>query len=88
LKIGRVSTLFQEVRDAVISEEVPLETALRVITQNPASILKLTQKGIVAEGKDADLVLLNKVDFTIHTVIALGKVMVESGVATVKGTFE
>jgi beta-aspartyl-dipeptidase (metallo-type) len=88
LKIGRVSTLFQEVRDAVISEEVPLETALRVITQNPASILKLTQKGIVAEGKDADLVLLNKVDFTIHTVIALGKVMVENGVATVKGTFE
>lgn len=88
LKIGRVSTLFQEVRDAVISEEVPLETALRVITQNPASILKLTQKGIVAEGKDADLVLLNKADFTIHTVIALGKVIVESGVAIVKGTFE
>jgi beta-aspartyl-dipeptidase (metallo-type) len=88
LKIGRVSTLFQEVRDAVISEEVPLETALRVITQNPASILKLTQKGIVAEGKDADLVLINKVDFTIHTVIALGKAMVENGVATVKGTFE
>jgi beta-aspartyl-dipeptidase (metallo-type) len=88
LKIGKVSTLYQEVREAIMSEGVPPETALRVITQNPASILKLTQKGTVQEGKDADLVLLNKADFTIHTVIALGKVMVENGTAVRKGTFE
>lgn len=88
LKIGKVSTLYQEVRDAIMSEGVPPETALRVITQNPASILKLTQKGTIQEGKDADLVLLNKADFTIHTVIALGKVMVENGSAVRKGTFE
>ncbi|MDP4155315.1 MAG: beta-aspartyl-peptidase [Bacillota bacterium] len=88
LKIGKVSTLYQEVRDAIMSEGVPPETALRVITQNPASILKLTQKGTIQEGKDADLVLLNKADFTIHTVIALGKVMVENGTAVRKGTFE
>jgi beta-aspartyl-dipeptidase (metallo-type) len=88
LKIGKVSTLYQEVREAIISESIPPETALRVITQNPASILKLSQKGMVKEGKDADLVLLNKADFTIDTVIALGKVMVESGTAIVKGTFE
>lgn len=88
LKIGKVSTLYQEVRDAIINEGIPPEIALRVITQNPASILKLSQKGVVAEGKDADLVLLNKTDFTIDTVIALGKVMVEKGEAVVKGTFE
>jgi beta-aspartyl-dipeptidase (metallo-type) len=88
LKIGKVSTLYQEVRDAILCEGVPPETALRVITQNPATILKLTQKGMVKEGKDADLVLLNKADFTIDTVIALGKIMVENGTAIVKGTFE
>jgi beta-aspartyl-dipeptidase (metallo-type) len=88
LKIGKVSTLYQEVRDAILTEGVPPESALRVITQNPASILKLIQKGMVKEGKDADLVLLNKADFTIDTVIALGKVMVENGTALVKGTFE
>lgn len=88
LKIGKVSTLYQEVRDAILTEGVPPESALRVITQNPASILKLSQKGMVKEGKDADLVLLNKADFTIDTVIALGKVMVENGTAIVKGTFE
>jgi beta-aspartyl-dipeptidase (metallo-type) len=88
LKIGKVSTLYQEVNDAIMSEGIPPEIALRVITQNPASILKLSQKGMVKEGKDADLVLLNKADFTIDTVIALGKVMVENGTAIVKGTFE
>jgi beta-aspartyl-dipeptidase (metallo-type) len=88
LKIGKVSALYQEVNDAIMSEGIPPEIALRVITQNPASILKLSQKGMVKEGKDADLVLLNKADFTIDTVIALGKVMVENGTAIVKGTFE
>lgn len=88
LKIGRVSTLYQEVRDAILEEGIPLEQALRVITQNPADILKLKQKGMIAEGKDADLVLLNKHDYSIDTVIALGKIMVADGKAVVKGTFE
>ncbi|WML49683.1 beta-aspartyl-peptidase [Neobacillus sp. PS3-34] len=88
LKIGRVSTLFQEVRDAVTQEGIPLEIALRVITQNPATILKLSQKGMITEGKDADLVFLNPDDYTIDTVFARGQLMVESGRAIVKGTFE
>jgi beta-aspartyl-dipeptidase (metallo-type) len=88
LKIGKISSLFNEVRDAVHYEKIPLETALRVITQNPAAILKLKQKGMVAEGKDADLVLLNKDDLMIHSVIALGKMMVIDGKPIVTGTFE
>ncbi|MDP4083967.1 MAG: beta-aspartyl-peptidase [Bacillota bacterium] len=88
LKIGKVASLFQEVRDAILVEGIPLETAIKVITQNPATILKLKQKGSIVEGKDADLVLLNKEDLTIDSVMALGKVMVESGNAIVKGTFE
>jgi beta-aspartyl-dipeptidase (metallo-type) len=88
LKIGRISSLYNEVRDAVLKEGIQLETAIKVITQNPAAILKLKQKGMVAEGKDADLVLLNKNDLMIDSVMALGKVMVKEGKAIVKGTFE
>ncbi|MDP4169799.1 MAG: beta-aspartyl-peptidase [Bacillota bacterium] len=88
LKLGKVETLFQEVRAAVLEEGIPLEVALRVITQNPATILKLNKKGMISEGKDADLVLLNKEDYSINTVFALGKRMVEDGKAIVKGTFE
>jgi len=88
LQIGKVSSLYREVKDAIVKENVAIEDALRVITQNPATILKLYRKGMIAEGKDADIVLLNKTTLEIETVIALGKVMVENGQAIIKGTFE
>ncbi|WP_243494405.1 beta-aspartyl-peptidase [Priestia aryabhattai] len=88
LQVGKVSSLFQEVRDAVLEESIPLETALQVITSNPAKVLKLSNKGYIQPGKDADLVLLDKETLTIKTVFAQGKVMVKDGVPVVKGTFE
>ncbi|USK34574.1 beta-aspartyl-peptidase [Bacillus sp. F19] len=88
LQVGRVSSLFKEVRSSVLDEGVPLESALQVITSNPARILKLKNKGEIREEKDADLVLLDKETLTIDTVIAKGKVMVEGGVPIIKGTFE
>ncbi|HYK71696.1 MAG TPA: beta-aspartyl-peptidase [Pseudoneobacillus sp.] len=88
LKVGKVSSLYKEVRDAIINEGISLETAIRVITDNPARILKLKQKGSITEGKDADLVILDKSDLMIDTVIAMGKIMVESKQVLVKGTFE
>jgi len=36
LDVGRVTSLFNEVRDAIIEEKIPLETAIAVITSNPA----------------------------------------------------
>ncbi|MGM0904381.1 MAG: beta-aspartyl-peptidase [Bacillota bacterium] len=88
LKIGKISSLFEEVRDSILKESVPIGLALRVITQNPAEILKLKQKGKVEVGRDADLVILRKDDLVIDTVLARGQVMVEHGKAIVKGTFE
>ncbi|KHF39176.1 beta-aspartyl-peptidase [Halalkalibacter okhensis] len=87
LQIGEIKSLFAEVRDAVLDEDVPLEKALQVITKNPAQALKLKGKGELVVGNDADLVLLTK-DFHIQTVIAQGQVMVRDGVVQVKGTFE
>jgi beta-aspartyl-dipeptidase (metallo-type) len=88
LKVAQVSSLFNAVRDAVLEEGIPLETAIKVITSNPARILKLPQKGSLAEGKDADVVIVDPETLTIDTVLAKGKVMVEKGQAVVKGTFE
>lgn len=88
LQIGKVTSLYQEVRDAVIDEEIPLEVALKVITSNPAQVLKLRQKGHIQTGFDADFVLLSEETLQIDTVIALGNKMVENGIPTVKGTFE
>ncbi|MCA1061898.1 beta-aspartyl-peptidase [Rossellomorea sp. AcN35-11] len=88
LQIGQVSSLYSSVKDAVLEEGIPLEVALKVITSNPAKILKLKQKGHVVRGKDADLVLLDKNTLEVNTVFAKGKTMVENGKAIVKGTFE
>ncbi|AOH54417.1 beta-aspartyl-peptidase [Peribacillus muralis] len=88
LQVGNVSSLYNEVRDSVLDEGVPLESALQVITSNPARILKLKSKGKIGVEMDADLVMLNEGTLTIDTVISRGKVMVEQGVPIIKGTFE
>ncbi|HOT30093.1 MAG TPA: beta-aspartyl-peptidase [Candidatus Ozemobacteraceae bacterium] len=87
LTVGTCASLFPEVRDAVVQEGVDLSTALRVITSNPAEILKLRGKGCIKAGNDADLVLLRKDDLAIDTVMANGRVMVRDGKAVVHGTF-
>lgn len=88
MKIGRVNSLYQEVKDAIINEGIPLEEAIKVITSNPARILKLQNKGQIKEGYDADLVFLNKKTLEIETVISKGRVMLQNGEILVKGTFE
>ena len=88
LGIGSTKSLYIEVRDAVLKDGVNLEVALKVITSNVATNLKLYNKGLVKEGKDADLVIVNKSDLTIQKVFAKGIEMVSGGEALVKGTFE
>lgn len=88
LQVGKVSSLFKEVRNAIIEEGIPIEQALQVITSNPAQVLKLEHKGTIQKGKDADLVLLDKTTFEIQTVIAMGQIMVQDGILIVKGIFE
>lgn len=86
--IGRASCLLKEVRECVQKEEIPLETAVKGITANPASILKLSGKGRIKEGFDADICLLSKQSLELKTVIANGQIMVRDGEQIVFGTFE
>ena len=88
LGVGKVSSLYREVRDAVLTDHVGLTQALKTVTSNPADLLKLTQKGRIAVGKDADLVLVEEDTMDIHTVMAKGKLMVYQKTAVRKGTFE
>ncbi len=88
LEIGRVTSLFAEVRDAVRDEQVPLETALQVVTSTPARILKLRGKGQLVAGADADIVLLDPDDLVICATIAKGRWLMRDHQVLVKGTFE
>ena len=88
LDVGRVTSLFAEVGDAVREERIPLATALQVITSNPARILKLKGKGHLSAGGDADIVLLDPESLEIRGVIAKGRWLMKEGVPLARGTFE
>ncbi len=88
LSVGSPSSLYAAVREAVLSHKVPLAEAIKAITSTPAENLKLSRKGKIAPGMDADLVLIRKDDLSIHSVIAGGEIMVNNGTPLITSTFE
>lgn len=88
LGICSVESLYGEVKKAILEENIKIEDAIKVITSNIAHILKFKHKGKIESDMDADIVIVNENDLNIDKVIAMGKVMVDGGEATVLGTFE
>jgi beta-aspartyl-dipeptidase (metallo-type) len=74
IEMGLPSSNLREVKEAVLDEGLPLEIALRVVTSNPADILKLKGKGYIREEYDADLLVLDP-GFNIKCLMARGKVL-------------
>lgn len=87
LEMGQPKSIYTELIDAVIQDKLPLEIALKVITSNVASILKLKAKGRIQVGYDADIVILNN-DYSINDVFARGIQMVKDSKPLAKGTYE
>jgi beta-aspartyl-dipeptidase (metallo-type) len=85
--IGKSTCLIKAIKDCVNKENIPLEKALRAITCNPAKILKLKNKGRINVDMDADICLLDA-ELNVDTVIAKGKIMVQSKKPLVYGMFE
>jgi beta-aspartyl-dipeptidase (metallo-type) len=65
-----------------------LEEALPLMTANPARILKLQGKGVVAVGADADLVVLHSQDLTVSRVFARGVQLLGPDGRRAKGMFD
>ncbi|PLW92924.1 MAG: beta-aspartyl-peptidase [Marinilabiliales bacterium] len=86
LEMGSPDANMIEILDAVHNENVPFETAIKVMTSNPARILKLHGKGQLKEGFDADIVVLK--DQTISHVIARGQWMMQDEKILKKGSYE
>ena len=86
--IGKASCLLKEVRECVQKEGIPLEIAVKGITSNVASVLKLGAKGRLKAGFDADICLLAEDTLELKTVMARGQLVVRDGVQQVFGTFE
>lgn len=88
LKVGNLASLWQEVRDAILDEQIEPSLALSVVTRNPARILKLQGRGQLQAGGPADLLVIDPDSMQIESVMAGGKWLMREGEVLVKGQFE
>lgn len=86
MDVGRPAALSATLT-ALLRREEPLERVLPPFTSNVARVLLLRNKGQIAVGADADLVVLAD-DGAIRDVMALGRWHVRAGKPVVHGTFE
>ncbi len=88
LSYAHPGSLHNFVKLAVNSNALSLEQALSLLTENPAKIIeKSGQKGCVAVGADADLLIVDQ-NLNITDMFALGKIAVKDGETMLKGRFE
>jgi beta-aspartyl-dipeptidase (metallo-type) len=86
LVMGDISNLYLEWTD-LVKKGFPMTDILKMVTINPAKRTGIFKhKGSLAEGKDADLLILDS-DLKIQTVMAKGRLMIHQGKILVKGTF-
>jgi N-acetylglucosamine-6-phosphate deacetylase len=67
---GSALTMDQAVRNAVRFLGIPLEDGVRMASATPAAILGLSEKGTIAPGADADLVILSEEGKVKETLVA------------------
>jgi len=86
MDVGSAGALLASMRE-LLGAGMALETMLPAFTSNPARLLRLSDKGRIAAGADADLVALDATGGA-DTVIIRGAVHVRGGKAVRRGTFE
>lgn len=86
LGIGKLSSLIETLHDAVFKYGLTVEMALKPVTSTPAKYLKLRGKGNIAEGMDADVLMLSETTLLPSAVVARGQLCMKNGRLTVKDT--
>jgi beta-aspartyl-dipeptidase (metallo-type) len=86
MDVGTSGALLDTLR-TLLAEGMPLAQALPPFTMNPARLLRLTGKGRIEMGADADFLVLDATG-AADTVIIRGEIHVRDGQAVRRGTFE
>jgi len=86
MDVGSPDGLLEMVQ-SLIDRRVPMETAIAVVTANPAALFRFHGKGRLEVGADADVLVLDGRCRTRH-LIAGGRWMVRDGEPVVRGAFE
>lgn len=85
--ISSPRTLFEQLRACVLEHNFAPELVLSLATANPAQVLKLSRKGLIAVGRDADLILVRRATWELDCVIARGQILLQDGALLVNETF-
>jgi beta-aspartyl-dipeptidase (metallo-type) len=86
MDVGSAGALLASLREA-LARGLKLEAVLPTMTSNPAKLLRLSRKGTLAAGNDADLVVLDP-RHEIQTVLVRGEIHVQDRTVVQRGTFE
>jgi beta-aspartyl-dipeptidase (metallo-type) len=84
--VGTSMSLLATLRGAV-ARGIELELALAATTRNVARLYRMHDRGEIAVGKRADLLVVNH-DLEVDLVIANGRILVRDGEPLVRGPFE
>ena len=84
--VGSPGALARTLRE-LLSRQQPLERVLPAFTANPAGLLRLTRKGRLGPGLDADLATLDDRG-NIVDVMAKGRWHLRDAAPLIRGTFE
>ncbi len=71
--------IWDEIRNCVLKFKIPFVDLLPHFTSNTARALKLNQKGRIAEGCDADIIVVGNKDYDLIHVMANGHFMLRNG---------
>jgi beta-aspartyl-dipeptidase (metallo-type) len=86
MDFGRASTLHETVKD-ILAAGLELTIVLPMLTANVADLLRMSNKGRLEVGKDADLIVLDEHN-DISGVMAMGSWHKKQSKQIIKGTFE
>ena len=81
------SNLLNQIRACVTEHKFALEEVLPLVTSNTAAALKLANKGVLADGNTADIVVLDQRNLEIRDVITNGKRLFKNGKLAFKEAF-
>ena len=78
---------FDQIRSCVLEHGIALEEMLRHVTVNTATVLKLPMKGRLADGVDADILVMRRDSLEIIELFARGNRMIREGKIVVDEAF-
>jgi len=87
LKVSPLDSVLGAAMEMLRQGDLPAQTVISFITSNPADHLKLTSKGRIQSGKDADILILDG-HLKPKSVLAKGRLLMENGEILARGTFE